>query len=277
MKKSNLITVVVLSITIIAILLFVHLKESKNNITDYNSSSYSTNSETVSDTISENPSSFENVSSVESDTLNTTYSVMTDALFIGDSRTVGIMEYSKINDADFFCHTGMNVYNVCKQRISVKNIGKVTLTELLQNKKYGKVYIMLGINELGYNLQSTLKKYNELIKLIENNQSDAVIFIQANLHVTKSRSDSDNIINNSAINAFNKEISKLADNKNKFYLYANILFDDENCNLSDDKTQDNVHLYAKYYAEWGEWIRSETAKYIKEGWAWYQRTNFADK
>ena len=191
MKKSNLITVVVLSITIIAILLFVHLKESKNNITDYNSSSYSTNSETVSDTMSENPSSFENVSSVESDTLNTTYSVMTDALFIGDSRTVGIMEYSKINDADFFCHTGMNVYNVCKQRISVKNIGKVTLTELLQNKKYGKIYIMLGINELGYNLQSTLKKYNELIKLIENNQSDAVIFIQANLHVTKSRSDSD--------------------------------------------------------------------------------------
>ncbi len=265
MKKSNLITVVVLSITIIAILLFVHLKESKNNITDYNSSSYSTNSETVSDTMSENPSSFENVSSVESDTLNTTYSVMTDALFIGDSRTVGIMEYSKINDADFFCHTGMNVYNVCKQRISVKNIGKVTLTELLQNKKYGKIYIMLGINELGYNLQSTLKKYNELIKLIENNQSDAVIFIQANLHVTKSRSDSDNIINNSAINAFNKEISKLADNKNKFYLDANILFDDENCNLSDDKTQDNVHLYAKYYAEWGEWIRSETAKYIKEG------------
>ena len=35
MKKSNLITVVVLSITIIAILLFVHFKESKNNINDY--------------------------------------------------------------------------------------------------------------------------------------------------------------------------------------------------------------------------------------------------
>lgn len=276
MKKSNLITVVVLSITIIAILLFVHFKESKNNINDYNSSS-STISETVSDTMSENPSGFENASSVESNNLNTAYSVMTDALFIGDSRTVGIMEYSKINDADFFCHTGMNVYNVCKQRISVKNIGKVTLTELLQNKKYGKVYIMLGINELGYNLQSTLKKYDELIKMIENNQSDAVIFIQANLHVTKSRSDGDNIINNSAINAFNKEISKLADNKSKFYLDANVLFDDENCNLSDDKTQDNVHLYAKYYAEWGEWIRSETAKYIKEGWTWSQRTNFADK
>ena len=36
---------------------------------------------------------------------------MNDALFIGDSRTVGLMEYSGISEADFFCSVGMSVFD----------------------------------------------------------------------------------------------------------------------------------------------------------------------
>lgn len=189
---------------------------------------------------------------------------MSDALFIGDSRTVGIMEYSGIKSADYFCSSGLNVFQVRKERITVPNIGKVTLEELLSNKKYGKIYIMLGINELGYRLQSILDKYNELLLFIEGNQPDAVIFIQANLHVSKIRSDKDQLINNPAIDRLNKELSKLADQKTRFYLDANFLFDDPDGSLSSTKTQDNAHLYAKYYLQWGDWICTETGKYVKE-------------
>ena len=44
-------------------------------------------------------------------------------------------------------------------------------------------------------------------------------------HVTKSRSDTDNVINNPAINRFNDAISKFANGNDIFYLDANILFD----------------------------------------------------
>ena len=50
-----------------------------------------------------------------------------DALFIGDSRTVGISEYSDLKNATYFANTGMSVYNVLKEKVSIKSIGKVKL------------------------------------------------------------------------------------------------------------------------------------------------------
>lgn len=191
-------------------------------------------------------------------------SSMADALFIGDSRTVGMMEYGGLNEANFFCGTGMNVFDIKKNRVSVPAVGKVTLEELLSNKKYGKIYIMLGINELGYEFKSILNKYGDLIRFIREKQPDTSIFIQANLHVSKKRNDSDGYINNKNIDRLNSELSKFANGKNIFYLDVNPLFDDKDGNLSSDKTADNAHLYAKYYKEWGEWICKETVKIKKE-------------
>ena len=189
---------------------------------------------------------------------------MADALFIGDSRTVGLMEYSGMDGADYFCTVGMSVYNIHKKPVSVPNVGKVTLTELLNGKKYGKIYVMLGVNEVGYKFSSTAEKYSELVEFIKDKQPNAVVFIQANLHVSKSRSDSDKVVNNIAINGLNTELSKLADGKSIFYLDANILFDDEAGGLSADKSEDGTHLYAKYYREWGEWIIRQTSSLIGE-------------
>lgn len=190
---------------------------------------------------------------------------MQDALFIGDSRTVGLMEYAGIKEADFFCSTGMSVFSLQKNAVSVPGVGKVKLTKLLETKKYKKIYVMLGINELGYPFKSIVSKYGELISLIQKKQPDATIFIQANLHVSKKRSDSDKTINNKKIDQLNAELAKLADQKTKFYLDVNPQFDDKNGALASDKSQDNAHLYAKYYAEWGQWIMKETASIMKEG------------
>lgn len=190
---------------------------------------------------------------------------MDDALFIGDSRTVGLMEYAGIDGADYFCTVGMSVYNIHEGPVSVPHVGKVTLMQLLSSKSYGKIYIMLGINEVGYRFSSTVEKYSGLIDFIKGKQPDAVIFIQANLHVTKRRSDWDKVVNNTAINELNGELEKLADGKSKFYLDANILFDDKEGGLSPDKTGDSTHLYAKYYSEWSEWIIRQTASQIGEG------------
>ena len=219
-------------------------------------------SESISDT---NTSSAESLQkATETSILESSNVSMDNALFIGDSRTVGLMEYAEIENADFFCTVGMSVYNIHKKPVSVPNVGKVTLTELLKNKKYDKIYVMLGINEVGYKFSDTVDTYSGLLDLIQNSQPDSTIFIQANLHVTQSRSDSDRVVNNPAIDGLNFELSKLADGKNKFYLDANILFDDANGSLSADKTGDNAHLYAKYYVEWGKWIIKQTASLIGE-------------
>ncbi|MGM9662493.1 MAG: GDSL-type esterase/lipase family protein [Oscillospiraceae bacterium] len=190
---------------------------------------------------------------------------MDDALFIGDSRTVGLQEYAGIEGADFFANVGMSVYNIHKKPVSVPSVGKVTLRELLEHKKYGKIYIMLGINEVGYRLDSTVDKYRELLEFIRQREPEAKLLIQANLHVTKSRSDRDEVVNNAAIDRLNAALAKLADGRHIFYLDANALFDDENGCLSSDKSEDGTHLYAKYYAAWGSWIVGQTASLMEEG------------
>ena len=275
MKKSNLVTLLSLCFIVVAVILFMFLwktpSASSGTETESNSTTQSNiittpkdTSEDISSTKTED-SSEASTSITDNITLKTNNNTsMGDALFIGDSRTVGIMEYAGIDGADYFCTVGMSVYNIHEKPVSVPNVGKVTLTELLNSKKYGKIYIMLGINELGYEFGSIVEKYSELIEFVKEKQSDAVIFIQANLHVSKSRSDSDKVVNNTAINVLNAELAKLADGKNKFYLDANILFDDKTGGLSSDKSNDSTHLYAKYYSEWGKWIIRQTASLIGE-------------
>lgn len=183
-----------------------------------------------------------------------------DALFIGDSRTVGISEYGDLNNATFFANTGMSVYNIFEKNVSVPQVGKLKLEQLLTYKKFGKIYIMLGINELGYNQEKTLKKYKDLLKFVQEKQSNAIIYIEANLHVAAERSNKDKTINNININKINNEISKLADNEKIFFIDVNEKFDDENGNLSSNYTQDNVHIYAKYYKEWSDWLSQNAVK-----------------
>lgn len=275
MRKSNVITLSFLCIACIAVTLYSQYTESESLGTDITDAVDSTNTDAVTpplDGVQEGEAAFPPTSDgIENDEPAPTPDInevltpadMDDALFIGDSRTLGIMEYSGITEADYFCGSGMSVFNIEKEKITVPNVGKVTLEELMQAKRYGKVYIMLGINELGYNLQSILDKYSKLLELVKASQPDAAIFIQANLHVTEKRSQSDKYINNAAMDRLNSALCEIADNKRIFYLDANYLFDDEGGSLSPDKTSDNAHLYAKYYAEWGQWIREETSRYVK--------------
>lgn len=207
-----------------------------------------------------NTSSSSNKPATSSTSTKNSKDYFTDALFIGDSRTVGIAEYGTIKNATYFANTGMSVYNIWNQKIDISSIGKVSLGELLDKKNFGKVYIMLGINEIGYNMSQTAKKYQELLKYVSTKQPKAIIYLQANLHVTKEKSDSDKTINNTRINKLNSVISKMANNKNIFYLDVNSIFDDSSGNLRADYTSDKVHIYGKYYKQWTEWIRKNTKK-----------------
>ena len=274
MKKSNIFTLLLLALTVVAAVLFIFLGKAPSASGSKSPSNTSLKSSMQQSSPTSNLSSFEskpyentNTSSAssnikqavdESTGSDTAPVSLNNSLFIGDSRTVGLMEYAAINKADFFCTVGMSVYNIHKKPVAVPTVGKVTLTELLNYKKYDNIYIMLGVNEVGYKFSSTVDKYNELIGFIKDKQPNAVIFIQANLHITKNRSDTDKVVNNTAINGLNNELSKLANGKDMFYIDANSLFDDESGNLSSDKSEDGTHLYAKYYKERGKWIVEQT-------------------
>lgn len=250
MKKSNIITLAILIIVTAAVLIFAFCSHHDEPDVAPTPEPTSTPVQTVEPMATPKPSK------------DPTPVSLNDTLFVGDSRTVGIREYSGLKGADFFCSVGMNVFDVTGESLSVDGVGNVTLSQLLSKKQYSKIYIMLGINEVGYPHSSVVDKYSKVLDLIKEKQPNASIIIEANLHVSKSRSDSDKVVNNAAINDLNTKLSALADGSKVFYIDANTIFDDASGSLSSDMTSDGTHLYAKYYPTWVEWISTETAKYI---------------
>ena len=181
-----------------------------------------------------------------------------DTLFIGESRPVGLKEYADLGEADVFATSGMSVYKVFDTRVQVDGKGKLTLEELLTGRNYKRIYLMLGINELGYEFERSIRKYRSVVEQIESLQPDAELYLEANLHVTKKKSESDGIYNNRNIDRFNQYIKDLTDGNGRIFLDVNERFDDGNGNLSPDYTADDAHVMGKYYAIWAEWIRTAT-------------------
>lgn len=175
------------------------------------------------------------------------------SLFIGDSRTIGLLEYGDL-EGDFFATVGMSVYNILGTRVSV-NGEDTSLEEVLARKNYESIYVMLGINELGYDLDHTVKKYSGLLDFIRERQDGPTVYVEANLHITKKLSDTDGYLSNPALDTLNGRLRELADGDRTVFIDANPLFDDENGALDPTKAADDVHLLARYYAEWGQWIK----------------------
>ena len=196
--------------------------------------------------------------------LTTTYdyvkeneSYFNDAAFLGDSRTLGISDYAGLDGADFFCDNGMTIYKLLgDDGVTYQKTGeKVDLKEILQEKCYGKIYIMLGMNELGYgDTPMYLKQYLKVIRQIQEWQPGVIIYVMANLHVSLEKNNMETEFNNININDKNVASARLANGKDVFYLDCNPLFTDEEGYLQAELTFDGVHLYAQHYDKWRDFL-----------------------
>ncbi len=182
-----------------------------------------------------------------------------DAVFIGDSRTVGMQDYSGLDHAQFFAKTGMNVYDILEDKfITDPKTGEtVSVAHMLKNYRYGKIYFMVGINELGTGNTGTFQKaYARVLQKFRKWQPDAVIYIQGIIPVSKVKASGDEIFNNININDKNVAIAQLADGKDIFYLDVSNKLTDKKGYLKADYTFDEVHMYAQYYELWTDYLMS---------------------
>lgn len=183
-----------------------------------------------------------------------------DAAFIGDSRTVGLYEYGGLEEtATFYASTGLTVHKLFTEKIVAVpgQKKKITVEEDLSQRQFAKVYLMIGINEMGTGtVESFLEKYAECVEHIRELQPEAVICLQSILRVTEERSEQGDYITNEGIDARNEGIAAMADNEHVFYLDVNEVVCDETGALTADYTHDGVHLKAQYIALWKEYLKS---------------------
>ncbi len=177
-----------------------------------------------------------------------------DACFIGDSRTVGLSEFSGIENATFLCKSSLSIYDYEKPKITYED-KKTSVHDVLMEKQFGKIYLMVGINECGTGTpESFFERYRQVLENIREIQPDALIFIQANLTVTKEKSAEEEVVTNENISARNTIISQLANQKDIFYIDVNESSLCEDGILISDYTWDQVHIKAQYYTVWKDFL-----------------------
>ncbi len=182
-----------------------------------------------------------------------------DALFIGDSRTVGLSEYGGFQpETTFYAATSMTIYQVFRtpKRVAQLTDGsKATIEEALMERKFGKIYLMLGINEMGNGTaESFFTTYAETVNHIRMLQPQAIIFVQGIMRVGKGKSSSDAVFNNARIDERNRALAAMSNGKDIFYLEINDVLCDENGDLITQYTFDQIHLKAKYYQLWKDYL-----------------------
>ena len=177
-----------------------------------------------------------------------------DALFLGDSHTGGFHDYAGLRTAVYFTKNGLTVADAAEKSFVELNGKKVTLAEALELRQFGKIYILLGINEIGGGTaEGWAAQYRTLLDLVREKQPDAIIFLQSIFHTTQKKSE-ESYFKNTTINERNAALARLADNRTVFYLDLNPVFDDESGALRTDYSGDGVHVRAPYYPQWRDYL-----------------------
>lgn len=181
-----------------------------------------------------------------------------DAVFIGDSRIVSLYCYSGWEKADFFCSSGMrldSVFGEPDHRFKDGN-WKENIYEALKRKQYGKIYIMLGINDMGVgNLEHFQNLYQDVVTKLREVQPSAIIYIQGIMKVTSARSMQGDYITNEAISVRNQYLETLDNHRDIIYLDVNSVVCDSTGGLQSEYSFDGVHLYAKYIPIWTTYLK----------------------
>lgn len=182
-----------------------------------------------------------------------------DALYIGDSRTVGLRDCARQGKADYFCDVGMSVFNVWDKKLSDYGFSSMSLTTLLATKSYGKVFISLGLNEAGYDMGTLISRYKTLVDRVREAQPNAVVIVQAIMMCGKQKAQEQSCFSISHLSAINSRLQALSDGVSIFYIDVNPAFTDAEGYLAKEYSSDGCHLYGKYDVEWADWISHAVA------------------
>ena len=181
-----------------------------------------------------------------------------DAVFIGDSLLNGLKLNSEIGTvADWLVNDDMTVDSAKRISISTPS-GSTTLMDALAAKKYAKVYVMMGINDLTAPAKDWAAQYEELLADITKAQPDAIMYVMAVMPASEqavARRESLGVQN---IVAHNQALFKVLWANGYYYLDTWGEFADAHGYLASEDNTDGIHLTTAKYKQMYEYICGRT-------------------
>lgn len=189
-----------------------------------------------------------------------------DAAFVGDSRTDGFMLYSGVGTGKNLTSNGLSIFTLSEKKAFTVEGETYTLLEALALEEYGKVYLSLGVNELGiYKDKSFYSSYSAAIDQIRLVQPGAVIYIQGLIPVNEAQVEEHNgnkyNLSNDHLRVYNDLMRQVAEEKQVVYLDLYSEFADENGSLPEGLSRDGVHLTKEPCQRWLEYLKTHTVDF----------------
>lgn len=176
-----------------------------------------------------------------------------DALFIGDSRMQGFGMWSGL-PATYYTAVGFQVYKYDTTKVVQTEEGKVPIFDAMPYDAFSKVYIKVGLNELGLKESAFEEKYAEVIAKVREREPRAIIYIHGLLPVTADKSATDGTHNNAMIVERNEALKEFATGQKAYYLDAYTAFAGADGCLPAEMTGDGIHLKSQYMSIWKNFL-----------------------
>ena len=185
-------------------------------------------------------------------------SFFSNAVFIGDSRMEGFRNSSGITDGTFLTGVGLAINDMDRQIISTAE-GNISVYQGLSGHQYGKIYLMLGANDLGYYpWEDFLPQFESVLKQFHELQPKAIIYVCSVIYVDESKIapgfEYDNNDNVRTINGY--ILQACEDLWYSYYMNLNEIFSNGAGGLIYEASSDGIHLYPDYLAMMHDYLRT---------------------
>lgn len=182
------------------------------------------------------------------------------AVFLGDSRTEGLSLYSGLKTGYFYTAVGATVESVfSKKNFETEGGEKVPLLDAVAEQDCDKIYIMLGINELGWSKVKTFHdQYAKLVDRVREDHPEAKIVLQSIPPVSAKQEAKKTYVNNARIAEYNQVIRTLAEEKECYFLDVAACLTGGDGLLPKDLNFDGIHLNPAGCKVWLNYLRTHS-------------------
>lgn len=183
-----------------------------------------------------------------------------DAAFMGNSLMDGFRLFSGLTTCDYYAGTSATVVSATtKKTLALENGQYGTYVDGLLQKTYGKIYILLGINEIYLEPDNFKEMYGEMLDTIIAGQSDCDIYVMGLTPVSSAKSSSSDMFNMTRINSYNEKLRELAAEKGCYYMDLVGALAGSDGFLAAGETSDGIHFSNAVYQTWLEYVRTHYA------------------
>ena len=180
-----------------------------------------------------------------------------DAAFFGNSLMEGLHLFGGLKSGDFYSGTSASVVSVSTVKDFKDSAGAPsTMLHALLEKQYGKIFVLFGINELGFHIDGFTAIYSELLAELAAGEPEARIYIFSLTPITEKRSLESDLFTKERIQEFNTAVAAMAEKNGYTYVDLFTALADENGWLPEEDASDGIHFTLEKYAEWAEFLRT---------------------